>query len=56
MKYITYPPNYKKEYTDANIVKAISELTAKSPDFFNIFLEKDSPASISGERNSLIFY
>lgn len=36
MKYITYPPNCKKEYTDANIVKAIVELTSKSPDFSKI--------------------
>lgn len=36
MKHITYPPNCRKEYTDANIVKAISELTAKSPGFSKI--------------------
>ena len=36
MKYISYPPNCKKEYTYANILKAIAELTAKSPDFSKI--------------------
>lgn len=36
MKYISYPPNCKKEYTDANILKAIAELTAKGPDFSRI--------------------
>ena len=36
MKYISYPPNHRKEYTDANILKAITELTATSPDFSRI--------------------
>lgn len=36
MKYIAYPPNHRKEYTDANIVEAISELTEKSPYFSKI--------------------
>lgn len=36
MKHISYPPNCKKEYTDANILKAITELTVKKSSFHKI--------------------